>query len=79
MARRVYEVEQIILPIARFVVQANCVSFDGDAALALKIHGIEHLLTHFAFGESARRFKQSIGERALAVIYVRDDRKISYL
>ena len=26
--------------------------FDGDAALALEVHGVEHLLHHFALGSA---------------------------
>jgi len=37
------------------------------------------LLAHFALGQSAGRFKQAVCKRAFAMIYVSDNRKISYL
>ena len=51
--------------------------FDGDAALALQIHGVEHLLHHFALRQRVRRFEQAVGQRRLAVIDVRDDTEIA--
>jgi len=53
-------------------VQANAFRFDGDAALALEVHGVEDLLVHFALGERAGHFEQAIGERGLAVVDVGD-------
>jgi hypothetical protein len=61
----------------RFVVQANAFGFDGDAALAFEVHGIENLRGHFAFREAASHFDQTIGEGGFAVIDVRDDAEIS--
>ena len=43
------------------VVQAHGVSLDGDAALALQVHGVQHLLHHFALRERAGRFEQAVG------------------
>ena len=50
--------------------------FDGDAALAFQVHGIEHLLHHFALREGAGDLEQAVGEGALAVVDVRNDREI---
>ena len=47
-------------------------------AFALEIHGVEHLLVHFALRECAGHLQQAVGERGLAVIDVRDDTKIAY-
>ena len=58
------------------VVQADGVGFDGDAALALQVHGVEDLLHHFALRERAGDFEESIGEGGLAVVDVRNDREI---
>ena len=50
---------------------------DGDAALALQVHGVEHLLHHFALRERAGDFEQAVGQRRLAVVDVRNDREIA--
>jgi len=48
VARRVDQVELIILPVVSAIIQPDCMRFDRDPALALQIHGVEHLLHHFA-------------------------------
>jgi hypothetical protein len=58
--------------------QADALCFDGDAALALQIHGVEHLFVHLAFGKRAGHFEQAVGKRRFAVVDVRDDAEIPY-
>ena len=50
---------------------------DGDAALALQVHGVEHLLHHFALRQRAGDLQQAVGQRRLAVVDVRNDREIA--
>ena len=76
MSRRVDEVQFINLSVARLVVEGDTLSFDRDTALALEIHRIEHLLGHFAVSKAATILDEPIGKCRLAVIDVRDDRKI---
>ena len=59
------------------VVEPDGVGFDGDAALALQVHGVEDLLHHFALRERAGDFEQPVGQRRLAVVDVRNDREIA--
>ena len=49
---------------------------DGDAALALQVHGVEDLLHHFALRERAGDLEQTVGQRGLAVVDVRNDGEI---
>ena len=65
------------LAVLRFVIQPDGVRFDGDAALALEVHIVEHLRLHLAAGDGAGQLKQAIGQRRFAVIDVRDDREIA--
>src|SRR5216683_4801259 len=58
--------------------QANAFCFDGDAALALEVHGVEHLRVHLALGQRAGHFEKTVGERGLAMVDVRDDAEIPY-
>ena len=51
--------------------------FDGDAALALEVHRVEHLGLHLAGLERAGLLEKAIGQRRLAVVDVRDDREIA--
>ena len=78
MARRVNQVQALGVSVFRFVVEANAFRLDGDAALALEVHGVEHLLVHFALRKRAGHFEQTIRERGLTVIDVCDDTKIAY-
>jgi hypothetical protein len=50
---------------------------DRDAALALDVHRVEHLRLHLAVAQAAATLDQPVRERALAVVDVGDDRKIS--
>src|SRR4051812_3072930 len=52
---------------------------DRDAALALQRHVVEQLLFHVAAAHGAGQLQQPIGERALAVIDVGDDREVTYV
>ena len=76
VAGRVDQVQLIQSGRPRRVIQAHGMGLDGDAALALQIHRVEHLLHHFALRERAGHFEQAVGQRRLAVIDVRDDREI---
>src|SRR5664279_3780880 len=52
-------------------------SLDRDPALAFQVHRVEQLILFVAFVNRARAVEQSIGQRGLAVIDMRDDAKIS--
>ncbi len=76
VARRVDQVEDVVLPVLRLVLQAHRVLLDGDAPLALEVHRVEELLGHLALAERAGALHQAVGERRLAVVDVRDDREV---
>ena len=59
------------------VVQPDRVRLDGDAALALEVHGVEDLRLHLARLQRAGELEEAVGQRRLAVVDVRDDRKIT--
>ena len=77
VARRVDEVEDVVLPVRRPVIQADRVGLDRDAPLALEVHAVEDLGRHFAHFERAGDLEEPVGQRRLAVVDVRDDRKIA--
>ena len=59
------------------VAHAHGLALDGDAALALDVHGVEQLGLHVALGHRARKLQDAVRERGLAVIDVRDDREVA--
>ena len=77
MARRVDEVQAVLLAVARGVMETDALGFDGDAALALQIHRVEHLRGHFALGERAGKLEQAIGKGRLAMVDVRNDAEVA--
>ena len=77
VAGRVDQVELVRLTVLRRVAQRHGLGLDGDAALALEIHRIEHLRLHLAVGEAAAELDDAVSERRLAVIDVGDDGEIA--
>ena len=77
MPWRVHKVQDIFLTILRCVIEANGLRLDGDTALALNIHGVEHLLFHLTICEAAGFLDQAVCERRLAMVNMGDDGKIS--
>ncbi len=77
VAGRVDQVEDVGLAVLGQVVQAHRARLDGDAALALEVHVVEHLGVHLALGERPGPLEQAVGERRLAVVDVGDDREVA--
>jgi hypothetical protein len=77
VARRVDEVELVEPAVARRVLERRRLRLDGDAALALDVHRVEHLLVHLALGQTAAALDQAIGQRALAVVDVGNDGEVA--
>ena len=71
------EVELVTLAVAGLVVQPDGVGLDGDAALALEVHGVEHLVLALAQAQSAGELEQAVGQRGLAVVNVGDDGEVA--
>jgi hypothetical protein len=57
------QIEDVLLPVFRGVVQADRMRLDGDAALALEVHRVEHLRRHLARLQGAGELEES-GPRA---------------
>ena len=77
MAGRVHEIEHVGAPVLRRVFEAHGLRLDGDAALALDIHGIEHLLGHLALRQPPGRLDQPVGQRRFAVVDMRHDGEVA--
>ena len=79
MARRVDQIEHVILPVLGVIINAHRVGLDGDAALALDVHGIQQLFFHVPRLDRAGGLDQPVGKGRLAVVDMRDDGKIADL
>ena len=79
MPGRVDEVQLVGLAVLlRRVIKSDRLRLDGDAAFALELEGIEHLVLHLAGFEAAANLDEAVRQRGLAVIDVGDDREIAY-
>ncbi len=77
MAGSVDQVQLVALPVFGVVKKRDALRLDGDAALALEGHVVQHLRLHFTVGQAAADLDEPVGQRGLAVIDVRDDRKVA--
>ncbi len=77
VARRVDQVEDVGLAVLGGVVEPHGLRLDGDAALALDVHGVEQLFLHVAVADRAGRLHQAVGEGGLAMVDVRDDGEVA--
>jgi hypothetical protein len=57
----------IIIP-----VHSDWLHLDRDAALALEIHAVEHLILHVARLNGPRELQHAVGKRRLAVVDMSD-------
>ena len=77
VARRVHQVQLVGQPILRLVGQADRLRLDGDAALLLQVHVVQHLGGHLPVGQPAAGLDQPVGQGGLAVVDVGDDGKVA--
>ena len=77
MSRGVDEVEEVLLSVLGVVEHRDGVALDGDAALALEVHGVERLLLELALRNGLRELQNAVRERGLAVVHMRDDAEIA--
>ena len=76
MAWGINQIELIGLAILGLIFEPNGLGLDGDAALALYIHIIEHLLGHFTGTQSAADLDQPVGNCRFAMIDMGNDREV---
>jgi hypothetical protein len=77
VAGGVDQVENVGLAVPRRIGQPYRLRLDGDAALALDIHGIEHLFLHLARGKPPGGLDQAVGQRRFAMVDMRNDGKVA--
>ena len=77
MAGRVDQVEDVGLAVLGRIGQPHGLRLDGDAALALDIHGIEHLFLHLARLQAAGGLDQTVGQRRFAMVDMRNNGEVA--
>ena len=77
VARCIDQVELIRLAIVGVIGNANGIGLDRDAALALDIHGVEQLRFHVALVDGMGELKDTVTDRGLAMVDVRNDREVA--
>ena len=76
MSRSINEIEHILLSVF-FILHLYGVALDGDAALLLQVHIVEHL--PFCDLDGVGVLQQAICQGRLTVVYVCDDAEITYM
>src|SRR5574340_223025 len=77
VARRVDQVEGVLLAVAGAVGQGNGLTLDRDAAFALDVHIVEDLVLEGPFVGYAGKLDETVGECGLALIDMGDDAEIA--
>lgn len=75
MARRIHQMQQVVVPIV-VVNHGARLGLDRDAAFSLDIEFVQNLLVAASL-YGTRDLQQSVTERALAVVNVRDNAKVA--
>ena len=77
VAGRVDKVELIGFAIFGGVIQRDAVRLDGNTALTLKIHRIQHLSFHLTFAQGTTQLNKAVSQCRLAVVDMGDDGKVA--
>ena len=77
VTRGIKKIQPVSMPIFGQILHRHRVGLNGDSPLPLQIHGVQQLILLIAIFDGASHFEQSIGQRRLAVIDMRDNTKIA--
>src|SRR5215510_10585341 len=77
VAGGVDQVERVLAPVARRVEEAHGVGLDGDAALLLQVHRVQHLAHRLLGVHGPREGEEAVRQGGLAVVDVGDDGEIA--
>jgi hypothetical protein len=77
VARRVDQVEVVNLAVECLVFERGGLRLDGYPTLFFDVHRIQNLRAHLAVLQTTAALDESVSQGGLAVIDVRNDRKIS--
>ena len=77
VARRIDQVEDVLLPIGRRVIHPGGLKLDRDSPLPLQVHVVQELVLHVPVGHGARVLQQAVGQGRLAVVDVGNDAEVA--
>src|SRR5207253_5416498 len=77
VARCIDEVQRVLLAVARLVEEPDRVGLDRDAALALEVHRVQHLVDGLLGVHGAGEREEAVRQRRLAVIDVGNDGEVA--
>jgi len=77
MSGGVDKVQLVGFTIPGFKVERDTLGLDGDATLALDIHGIEHLITHLTGAKAPAYLDKAVGDGGFAMVDMGDDGEIA--
>ena len=77
MSRSVYQVKLIGFAVLRLIIQTHGLCLNGNAPFPFYVHGIQNLILHFAFLQTAAVFNNPVGQSGLSVINMGNNRKVS--
>ncbi len=76
VARRIDQIQQIVLAVRGTVGERDRIALDRDPPFALDIHRVEHLVVELALRNATTSLDQPIGQSRLAMIDMGDDAKV---
>nr|UOZ97308.1 hypothetical protein NCPCFENI_01226 [Cupriavidus sp.] len=71
------EIKGVHLAITGSVFQCGRLGLNGNATLAFEVHGVEHLRLHLAVGQAATDLDDAVGQGALSMVDMGNNRKIT--
>src|SRR5258708_2336135 len=77
MPRSVDQVQLVLFAIEGAIEHAHRLCLDRNPFFTLQIHLIERLLHQFTFGNGASELQQTISQRRLAMVDMRDNTEIA--
>ena len=77
VSRRVDQVEDILLPVVRFIDRSYSLRLDGDASLSLKVHVIQDLLLHLTLRQKTGHLNDPVSQSGLAMVNMGYNTEIS--
>ena len=79
MARRVDQIENVVLPIHGVVRKGDGLTLDGDATLALDVHIVQDLILEVSLIHQTRMLDEAVSEGRFSVVNVCDDAEVAYI
>jgi len=77
MARSVYEVEFVFFTLFICIGEGDRLALDGDPALSLELHGVQHLIPKISLRDQTRCLDEPVCQGGLPMVDVGYDAEVS--